>query len=57
MKMMIMMGDDGSNMQFDLPCEMLEPGQIIALCTDRNKRQSFYLMIVVEVIKEGLKNI
>ena len=57
MKMMIMMGDDGSNMQFDLPCEMVQPGQIIALRTDRNKRQSFYLMIVVEVIKEGLKNI
>ena len=45
--------EDDGDVQFDLLCEIVQPGQIIALRTDPIEQQSFYLVEVNEVIKEA----
>ena len=46
--------DDGVNdLRFDMLCEMMEPGKIIALRTHELERQSFYLVSINEVVRNS----
>ena len=47
-------GDDADcNVHFEMLCEMIQPGQIIALRTPPEEKQSFYLVAVIEVVKDS----
>ena len=45
--------DDDEDPRFDMLCETVEPGKIIALRTPKTENESFYLVCVFEIVRDS----